>query len=538
MTQAVASSGLSELQFAELVDALSADPGGQGELIELLQESHPLYDQRGTAAIVRMRAWILIALARVGLTDGALLFVLEELDTGRDAYLVAAAARALRTYPAPTAAFAPFVMRAIANTRYHDEPVAFDHYGEYSTSATGTTAVQDLLATLAWLGPHARGAVAEIEALRTNQGGIPRKLLPEVDRVIAAIEPGARPGELIGDDFNTVDCCTLPAGLGRLSWPRSARRRCDTIESTVFEDHDGRVIRFDDFFRGQPSIVVFFYTRCDNPQKCSLTVAKLGRVQKMLADRGLAERIRTAAITYDPAFDVPDRLRGYGQSRGMRMDTGHRALRAVDGMAALKSHFALGVNFIESLVNRHRVEVYLLDAGGGLAAAFERIHWDEQEVVNRAAELLTEQGRAPSPRMPVAPASVPARRGGVSTIFGTFASLGVAFFPKCPVCWAAYTSVLGVTALERLPFSPWLQPVLGMLMIVNILTVWMRSRATGRMSGRNLVVLGAVAIVMSNTNANVDHLGAAGVALTLAGSLLSTLGGPGAVGPPRYQANS
>jgi hypothetical protein len=38
-----------------------------------------------------MRGWILIALSHVGLTDAALLFVLEELDTGRDAYLVAAA---------------------------------------------------------------------------------------------------------------------------------------------------------------------------------------------------------------------------------------------------------------------------------------------------------------------------------------------------------------------------------------------------------------------------------------------------------------
>ena len=36
---------------------------------------------------------------------------------------------------------------------------------------------------------------------------------------------------------------------------------------------------FKDFFHGQPSIVVFFYTRCDNPMKCSLTVAKLARVQ-------------------------------------------------------------------------------------------------------------------------------------------------------------------------------------------------------------------------------------------------------------------
>jgi len=56
----------SEPQFAALVDALAADPNRREQLTELLREDHPLYDQRGTAATVRMRGWILLALARVG----------------------------------------------------------------------------------------------------------------------------------------------------------------------------------------------------------------------------------------------------------------------------------------------------------------------------------------------------------------------------------------------------------------------------------------------------------------------------------------
>ena len=148
--QNVATTGAqSEPQFAALVDALAADPLRREQLTELLREDHPLYDQRGTATIIRMRGWVLLALARTGVSDAALLFVLEELDTGIDAYLVAAAARALRSYPNPTAAFAPFVMRAFNNMRYHDEPVSFESYGEYATSSTGTTAVRELLATLA-----------------------------------------------------------------------------------------------------------------------------------------------------------------------------------------------------------------------------------------------------------------------------------------------------------------------------------------------------------------------------------------------------
>ena len=96
-------SAQSEPQFAALVDALAADPARREQLTDLLREDHPLYDQRGTATIVRMRGWVLLALARAGVSDAALIFVLEELDTGVDAYLVAAAARALRSYPQPHA---------------------------------------------------------------------------------------------------------------------------------------------------------------------------------------------------------------------------------------------------------------------------------------------------------------------------------------------------------------------------------------------------------------------------------------------------
>jgi protein SCO1/2 len=90
------------------------------------------------------------------------------------------------------------------------------------------------------------------------------------------------------------------------SWPSSLRRGTERIASVTLQDHKGALITFKDFFQGQPSIVVFFYTRCDNPMKCSLTIAKLGRVQKLLEAQGLADRIHAAAITYDPALTSPN----------------------------------------------------------------------------------------------------------------------------------------------------------------------------------------------------------------------------------------
>jgi protein SCO1/2 len=379
----------SEAEFAALVEVLAADPARCGQLTDLLREDHPVYRGRGAAAVIRMRGWVLLAIARAGVSEAALIFLLEELDAGVDPYLVAAAARALRSYPRPTEALAPFVMRALNNIRYRDEPVSFAVYGDYAVSAEATSAVHELLATLSWFGPLAQGVLPELLTLQSRAGGGSRKLRLAVERTVHAITTAARAPQ----PAMHACCCDGssdgPAGI--TFWPLASRRGTELIEVVVLEDQEGELITFKNFFKGHPTVVIFFYTRCDNPMKCSLTVAKLARVQGLLDARGFGDRINTAAITYDPAFDRPDRLRIYARDRGVRMDARHRMLRSIDGNVALCRHFELGVNFVASLVNRHRIELFILDAEARIAVCFERIHWDEREVVDRAIEVLNEQ---------------------------------------------------------------------------------------------------------------------------------------------------
>jgi Uncharacterized protein SCO1/SenC/PrrC, involved in biogenesis of respiratory and photosynthetic systems len=519
MQEVVTARVRSESEFATLVDALAANPARSEQLTDLLREDHPLYDQRGTATTVRMRGWVLLALARDRLPDSALIFVLEELDTGADAYLVAAAAHALRSYPSPTAAFAPFVVRALVNARYYDEPVSFEGYGEYAVLSTGTSPIRELLKTLEWLGPHARGVLDEVETLRAQPGRFSKKLLSDVERAVEVIR-----GHGQNDRTSEDACCTLPGGIGNmLSWGRKSRRGCEPVEQIVFEDQEGTSVTFKEFFRGHPSIVVFFYTRCDNPLKCSLTITKLARVQKRLETLGLAGQIQTAAITYDPAFDLPERLRSYGRARNVRMDARHRILRVPAGFETLRDHFKLGVNFIESLVNRHRIEVYILDAEGSIAASFKRIHWDEEQVVERALEVLREKSEGAKSNGSSVRAASQQGRKRAATLLGVLASLGVAFFPKCPICWAGYLSLFGIAGLQRIPYSPWLQPLLIAVMLINLISVWLRGRTTGRMGGFYLVSAGTLTILLSKMGLVWEDISVWGVALTLAGSMLSAL---------------
>ena len=71
--------------------------------------------------------------------------------------------------------------------------------------------------------------------------------------------------------------------------------------------------------------------------------------------------------------------------------------------------------------------------------------------------------------------------------------------------------------------SPWLQPLFVAVMLINLASVWRRGRLTGRMSGFYLVSAGALAIVVSKMTLGWENAADWGVALTLAGSLLSAL---------------
>lgn len=399
---------LAEASFAAEVSELAATPSRRAELIELLRENHPVYDQRGTGATVRMRGWVLLALARHGLPRTGLIFALDELDTGADAYLLAAAARALRSHAVRSPHFAQFVVRALARVRTRDQPVCLDSYGGHTTATPATSAVRELLAALEWLGPHAHGALDELQALRAR--GAPRGLRAEWDRAFESIGRG----EPL-DAAPAAECCSAARDFGTVTGHPVDGERPGGFADVLFEDHRGERITAAQVFTGRPTILVFFYTRCDNPLKCSLTVTQLARAQGLLEARGLLDAVNTVAITYDPGFDGPERLRRFAEERGVRLGGGHRALRPVEGIGALRSHFQLGVNFTASVVNRHRIEAYVLDAEGRIAALFERVRWNPEEVVERAAALL-DPGRElpPATRVSAAAPLVP--------------------LPACPAC--------------------------------------------------------------------------------------------------------
>lgn len=297
-------------------------------LVALLSEQASIYDGLGSGEAERVRAHVFAALAEGDLPEAALPFVLEELETGTDPASTAAAAMALRRAPGPVAGAEAVLRKAARRLEIADAPFPL---------APGRTALQEVLATLAMLPGRGR----------------------------------AKPS-----------CC---ASEERAEAPGSASADVGTVG---LQDQSGARLAFADFFADGPSALAFFYTRCMNPERCSLTVTKLARLQDRLAGLGVAGRVRVGAVSYDPDYDLPQRLADYGARRGFRFDAHNRFFRTLGPVEPLKAHFELGVGYGPVTVNRHRIELFVLDAAGAVAASFTRRLWDEADVAAALAGQL------------------------------------------------------------------------------------------------------------------------------------------------------
>jgi cytochrome oxidase Cu insertion factor (SCO1/SenC/PrrC family) len=165
------------------------------------------------------------------------------------------------------------------------------------------------------------------------------------------------------------------------------------IDDLVLQDQSGETFTYRDFFHGRASVVTFFYTRCMNPEKCSLTITRLACLQHAISESDLRCRVNLAALTYDPAYDTPRRLQAYGRERGFRFDEHNRLMRTQGPFEPLQISFDLGVGFGPSTVNRHAVELLILEPTGAVARAFRRVQLDEADALQAVRALRS----CPSP---------------------------------------------------------------------------------------------------------------------------------------------
>ncbi len=498
----------SEQELASLVDQLKSTPGSGRQLLPYLKEQHPLYNGKSANAVTRMRGYILHAFALTGLPREALLYVYEELESGREPYLVAAAAMALRGSAIRRGEMAAYVLTALDNIKYFDGPLSFEKYAPEWPLKKRTTASQELFTTLAWLGAYASQQLDALRSMQLDLGGrVNSPIHSQLKKAIRSIENETPVADAAC--CGPVNFCTAP-GRDKVRDRETLKRQ---VQELNLEDHNGENVLFREFFTEQYTLVAFFYTRCDNPLKCSLTMTRLAGLQKYFERQGLPRQIRLAAITYDPNYDLPHRLKIYAQARGLTLGEHVRMFRLSRGFDDLKQYFDLGVNYAGGVVNRHIIEIYLLDPQGNIAASFQRDKINPELIASRIKQVIGE-GKKPG-------------RSRLKIAWQNFTSLAlpalVLLLPKCPLCFAAYLSLLGVTGIELLPYTKYLLPLIVLAIAINLYAIFRASRMRNGLWPFCLCAIGALLILLFGHFAPNRYGIISGLFLLLGGSVLNSL---------------
>lgn len=494
-----------EIEIGKVIDGVRQGVYSKDILIDLLSERHPVYNERPTHQTIRIKGYAMASFAEAGLPGAALNFVLDELQNGRNAYMVAAAARSLRGAKKPQPQFCSFLLQALENIRYHDDSMSLDIFKPSWPLTHPTTAKKEIFLTFQWLQGYAKGFLPELNALLKNTSGFDAETRTAIQKAITSIEADNR--------VLDISCCEIEGksstALSRL-WKSAGNIR--NIGKVEVENQHGITQPLEAIINQKPTVVVFFYTRCMNPNKCTLTINKLGWLQQMLLKHQLQEKVNLLAFTYDPAFDTAGRMQVFGENRGVVFTPNMHMLRTQpEDFPLLSAFFELGVNHVASTVNQHRLELFLLDRKGNLRTSYTRLQWETEKVFENIQRLL-------------APTSPISRLSPVISCFRQVVfPILIAIFPKCPVCWAAYLSAFGISGLQSIPYSPWLIPWIMGAIAVNLIILYRKARVRNGLIPFWISLAGGILIIgpgylLFNKTASVS-----GVLLIVAGAILNSL---------------
>jgi len=145
-------------------------------------------------------------------------------------------------------------------------------------------------------------------------------------------------------------------------------------------------------YRGSALLLTFIYTRCPLPDYCPRMSGNFARIhQAILRDGGLRDRVRLLTVSFDPAFDFPEILAGYGKvhagDRGQRtFELWEFATGTPDEVKAITGFFGLAY-YPEKDQIVHSLRTALIGPDGRLARLWPGNEWTPEEVLAELRRL-------------------------------------------------------------------------------------------------------------------------------------------------------
>ncbi len=362
--------------LARQIDGFRGDPARQEDLLTFLDERSKHYQGRGAQDTDRLRGYALAAIAKAGVAGKAQEVIIETLETGYNPYAVAGAARAAATLRMPPKDMSNLLLEAATRLRASDIKIWFDTISQAPRPEISRTALTEIFEAVVAIGAFSEGT---LESLKNWQESYGHFLAPAPLR---ALEDAISQFTIALE--TTPSCCGCQPESAMPEIMPEAERPCPDIPQSVWsiqsENQAGRPAALGDFCHGKPTVLAFFYTRCLNPEKCSRTLSGLGEVQRLAAKDGLASAFNIIAMSYDPGWDNPKRLKTYGDDRDFAFGENSHLIRSLEKWEDILAGFDLSVGYGPATVNRHQIDLFTLDPEGRAIKRWPQRKWAAQEV--------------------------------------------------------------------------------------------------------------------------------------------------------------
>ncbi len=159
----------------------------------------------------------------------------------------------------------------------------------------------------------------------------------------------------------------------------------DEVPNYTLLNQDAKQIRIKNY-RGKALLLTFIYTRCPEPDQCTLMSNNFAQIERQLGqDPELYAKTHLLSITFDPVYDQPKVLRSYGAAYTERYEKEtfahwEFATGTNDQVIEIAQYFGLTYSPQNDQIV-HGLRTAIIDHYGKVAKVYNGNEWKPEEVV-------------------------------------------------------------------------------------------------------------------------------------------------------------
>jgi protein SCO1/2 len=169
----------------------------------------------------------------------------------------------------------------------------------------------------------------------------------------------------------------------------------DEVPNFTLRNQNNREIHVRDY-RGKVLLLTFIYTRCPQPDYCTLMSNNFAQIDRTLGqDPALYEKTHLLSISIDPSYDTPEVLKSYGAAHTERYENETFAHWEFAGgtseqVKKIAEYFGL-TYFPEKDQIVHALRTVIVSPEGKIVKIYSGNEWKPEEVVDEMRRGLTQK---------------------------------------------------------------------------------------------------------------------------------------------------